>query len=423
MMAGLLGESFDDPRTAAVFQAAQGLLGGGSNAQRFAGAGASYAQMMQVERARKLLEERERQMMAAREQEMQMRAEAQKRAQAEAARQQAIDAAYSGAIRSPQQQAMQQFGGPTQAAATAAPGMQPQIDQNALIQGLMKADPRAAYQMLQPQPDDLVSLAPGATMYSKRDKKRVFTAAPAPEKDDADIRLLKMLHGEGTPAFMAALQKLEQKRTTHAPAASATVVLPQQEKKEQEAVGKYFGEQYATIQTSGLAAGNTINRLAQMRTMLEGMKTGKLAPLAADVAAFSQSFGINIDPNLGDKQAVDAMSKEMALQMRNPSGGAGMPGALSDKDREFLERIVPGLAKTPEGNAKIIEARMKLAQRDQVVAKMARDYRKRTGTLDEGFYEELQAYSDANPLFSDMAAPARDPAALFRDADAIIGGK
>lgn len=247
---------------------------------------------------------------------------------------------------------------------------------------------------------------------------------PVEEKRSATMQaLIDAGIDPASPQGRQMLQDAARKVTTHAPAASATVVLPPQEKEENKKVGQYFGEQYADIQKSGLAAGQSINRLSQMKTMLQGIETGKLTPLAADVAGFARSFGINIDPKLEAKEAVNAMSNEMALQMRNPAGGAGMPGALSDKDREFLQNIVPGLAKTPGGNAMIIEARLQLAKREQVVAKMARDYRAKRGSLDEGFYEELQTYSDANPLFDKIAAPAqvkRSPQDLIRDADAIL---
>lgn len=95
------------------------------------------------------------------------------------ARQKAIDAAHAGAIRSPDQQAMAANGGPTVAAANAAPGMMPTIDQQALIQGLLKAGAgQEAYQMLQPKPDELVTVAPGASLVNKRDPSRPLFTAP-----------------------------------------------------------------------------------------------------------------------------------------------------------------------------------------------------------------------------------------------------
>src|SRR3546814_16670239 len=43
-----------------------------------------------------------------------------------------------------------------------------------------------------------------------------------------------------------------------------------QEKEENKAVGKYFGEQYSDIQKAGLSAGGKINRVERMNQLLEG---------------------------------------------------------------------------------------------------------------------------------------------------------
>lgn len=190
---------------------------------------------------------------------------------------------------------------------------------------------------------------------------------------------------------------------------STTVVLPTQEKKEAETVGKGFGEQFNDIMKGGFESGGKLARIDRMQQLMEGVKTGTFMPTAAQLAAAAQSFGINLDPKLGQKQALEALSNEMALQLRNPSGGAGMPGALSDADRQYLRDMVPGLAKTPEGNKLILEGLRKMAKRDQDVAKLARQYRTKHGQMDEGFYEELSAWSNRpeNILFGNYsAAPA-----------------
>jgi hypothetical protein len=106
------------------------------------------------------------------------------------------------------------------------------------------------------------------------------------------------------------------------------------------------------------------------------------------------------------------LSNEMALELRNPSGGAGMPGAMSDQDRAFLANMTPGLGKTPGGNKLIIETARKIAKRDQEVAKMARAYRNKKGHFDYGFFDELQDYADKNPLFKDVAVPTQSAPAL-----------
>lgn len=181
-------------------------------------------------------------------------------------------------------------------------------------------------------------------------------------------------------------------------------VVFKQEGEESKTVGKFFGDQYAEIQKAGIDAYGKVNRLSRMEQLLSGLETGKFTPAMTEVKSALDSLGIKIDPNLGSAQAAQALSNELALQMRNPSGGAGMPGAMSDADRNFLSATVPGLAKTPGGNRQLIETAKRLAQRDQQVAQMAREYRKQNGHLDEGFYQQLQQFSEANPLFRDMGA-------------------
>lgn len=173
-----------------------------------------------------------------------------------------------------------------------------------------------------------------------------------------------------------------------------------QEKEEDKAIGKSFGEFYSDLQKTGFAASGKIARYDRLGQLLTGVQTGKLTPATTQISALADSLGVSIDPNLPAKQAAEALSNEVALQLRNPSGGAGMPGALSDKDREFLVSMTPGLGKTPEGNQLIIETAKKLAKREMDVAKIARNYRSKNGRVDEGFYQELANFSNANPLFS-----------------------
>ena len=127
-------------------------------------------------------------------QEMQMQQQQMQLAQMQAAqqREQGIEQAYRGAMRTPEQAAMQKFGGPTVAAAQAAPGMAPQIDQGALLRGLMQADPRLAFQMMQPKPDEQIALSPGQVLYNKTKGQEVFRAPDKPAEAPADYRLWEL---------------------------------------------------------------------------------------------------------------------------------------------------------------------------------------------------------------------------------------
>jgi hypothetical protein len=113
----------------------------------------------------------------------------------------------------------------------------------------------------------------------------------------------------------------------------------------------------------------------------------------------AQSLGLDIR-GVGDAEVARAIGNQLALQLRNPAGGAGMPGALSDRDREFLVSMVPGLTNTKEGNQLLIDYTKRVAQRNVEVERELRKYERDNGRLDAGFYDRLQSVFERSPLFT-----------------------
>lgn len=70
-------------------------------------------------------------------------------------------------------------------------------------------------------PRKLRDVAPGATVIDENDPSKVVFSAPSKPDEDKNVTLLKLIHGDGTPAFISALRKLGDKMTTHAPASQA----------------------------------------------------------------------------------------------------------------------------------------------------------------------------------------------------------
>lgn len=176
-------------------------------------------------------------------------------------------------------------------------------------------------------------------------------------------------------------------------------VTNRQESAESQAVGKYYGEQYSKWQDAGLSAQKNINQMNQLNSYLDNVNTGKIKPLTTTIAGYAKSFGINIDPSLPYAEAARALTNQFALELRNPSGGAGMPGALSDKDREFLLQATANISNTPPSNKLIINARKKLAERDIEIARKSREYRKKHGTINEDFFTELEKSYNNTSMF------------------------
>jgi hypothetical protein len=223
------------------------------------------------------------------------------------------------------------------------------------------------------------------------------------------------------------------KQTTQAP--GTTVNLPKQEGEFQKSVGKEFGEIYSNSIKAEFAAPRTIAIYDRLGSLLSQVNTGKFQGTIQELKAAAKTAGVDltamgISDNVAPAQASAQISNMLALEMRNPAGGAGMPGAMSDKDREFLVQSIPSIANDPGAISIMIDYRKRLAKRDQEVGKMARAYRQRTGRFDEGFFDELRLFSDANPLFPPLPAggsAARPPTAaprtqdILRQADQILG--
>ena len=286
-----------------------------------------------------------------------------------------------------------------------SPAAPPVFDKNLLAQNLLKsgslAGAREGIGMMQKDETPLI-LAEGAKAVTRHGQ----TIAENTKQQPQWVVIGKLANG----------QTVQRNLMTGEIKAVGSVgtnvsVVNKQESEEAKVVGGGFGKTYNDVQNSGFVASGKVAKLDRLEQLLTGVETGKITPSLTTLAGYAKEFGIELDPKLDVKQAATALTNSMALEMRNPAGGAGMPGAMSDRDLAFLKETVPGLGNTPGGNRLIIETQRRLAKRDAEVAKIARDYRAKKGTFDQGFYEELARFSAANPLFSDMPQTVGSPTA------------
>jgi hypothetical protein len=164
-------------------------------------------------------------------------------------------------------------------------------------------------------------------------------------------------------------------------------------------MGKAYAERYKAINNAGFLAPTQIAKLQRIGQLLDDHDGGKFSNNGLALAQYANSLGIKIDPKLGNKEAAAALSNEVALTLRDPSTGAGMPGAMSDADRQFLASMAPGLGQSKEGRQQMINAGVALQKRNMQVMQMASKYQRKYGRVDDGFYTQLQDWADRNPLF------------------------
>lgn len=219
--------------------------------------------------------------------------------------------------------------------------------------------------------------------------------------------------GRIDPALDAEIALEQRKQGVAAPIAQAPVagggvaagMSPKQEataaanKEFQVTDAKARAQMYDAMQKGALSNTAKIAKVERIGNLLKDYDGGKMAQTGFELARFGTSLGVTIDPKLPNKEAAVALSNEVALELRSTADGSGMPGAMSDADREFLKSMTPQLAQTAEGRKKIIESRVSVWKREQKVAEMARRYRQKHGTIDEDFFNQLNAWSNRNPIF------------------------
>jgi len=193
------------------------------------------------------------------------------------------------------------------------------------------------------------------------------------------------------------------------------------EKEYEKQSAKDFAEMNRKLIEGSQSARMKIATLTRLDQLLAdpNIYTGTGAQQILAAKKLARAVGADVG-DVSGPEAIQAIGNQFALELRNPAGGAGMPGALSDKDREFLQASVPGLGQTPEGNRKIVDYMKRVAQRSIDVERLRQDYVKRNRRLDEGFYRELERYSEANPLFPEANQPQQRTQMAPQDIDTSL---
>lgn len=291
-------------------------------------------------------------------------------------------------------------------------------------EGSRLVDPTTG-QELYAAPNKPLSVAPGATLYDPATRQGIFTA---PEKSGTpgfvqmngrllvtdpdtgtarDVTPADMPQGyrAATPEERGAYKVKDDVPLFIGPdgkpqtLAGQTINVNTGEKAQEQAIGADYGKRFADMNRAGAAASGQLSTIATMERAMNSpgfySGAGGAAHLAFNRALASLPGGFK-DPKLvAPNELFDALSNKVILDGLGGSLGAG----ISNGDRDFIQRTAPDLAKTPQGNAQLLSYARALAQRQQDVAKFARDYYAKNGRkLDPGFDDALAQWAEANPL-------------------------
>lgn len=333
--------------------------------------------------------------------EQQMREQAQRealmalqlqQAQRQFGRQQQIDALAGQYARSPAQTALAGGGGPTEANAQAMQTAEPSFDYGGYAKALAGVDPMMALQLQQslrkekPQPQ---KLSPGETLFDMESGKAIYTNPKSPD-DPAAIREYQFARQQGFGGSF-----LDFQQTLRKAGATALTVDMRGDNAYATAQGKEYSDLMGNINKSAFSAPAQIRKLERMTQLLDGVDGGKLSPAGLEIASALNGLGIKVDPRLGNKEAAQALSRELAGGLRQPG-----TGPMTDRDFENFLQQIPDLSKTAPGRKQITDTMTAALNRDMRIGQLAREYERRHGRIDGKFLDEIAAFIAENPVVS-----------------------
>ncbi len=169
---------------------------------------------------------------------------------------------------------------------------------------------------------------------------------------------------------------------------------------------KTHGEYQAAAQGARTAQPN----LERLNTLISGLDTGKTKEITTDTKAWLKDLGVNLDAfgvldDTGRAQAAKALGSQLALTLRNPANGGGLPGSMSNYEDKLLQSMSPSLVQTPEGNRILLDALRKQNQRTIELGRVANNWMRENGGKNllndpAGLHAVLDKYVEEHPLFT-----------------------
>lgn len=205
------------------------------------------------------------------------------------------------------------------------------------------------------------------------------------------------LHEKGPQAFLAKPAAVPQA----GPATPAQTNIPPSaaQSAQDKLMAEDLGKQYLTWQQNGALAIEKQQRMEQLQSYLNKVNTGALAGSTLQIQRIAKAVGFNIPDSANYAEASASLAKQMAMELRNPANGGGLPGSMSNYEDKLLQSMVPNIDKLP-GAAKLMsDAYIANQQRVQDIAALMRDYKKANGKVDEGIYNIIDQYKRDHPLF------------------------
>jgi hypothetical protein len=176
-------------------------------------------------------------------------------------------------------------------------------------------------------------------------------------------------------------------------------------------------ERLGEIRGAARVAATEMASLTELERLLSQVNTGAFAETRINLGRAASFLGFSDGAEVSAAEAAASIANRLALALRNPAGGEGMPGAMSDADRNFLVSTIPSIQNSPNGWRQMIEIRRRLATAAQEQAEEAERFM-REGGRSRDLPGHMAEWARQRRLFAGMEA--RGGSAVSADDEALI---
>ena len=151
------------------------------------------------------------------------------------------------------------------------------------------------------------------------------------------------------------------------------------EDSETAALGKGYAAEFQNLlklQATAIDENDALNLMKEL-VKLPDLETGQFGALRQTIEKVGIEMGLDLDfQNASAADVLSSISGKLVL-----AGLANFTGAISDKEREYLMDILPGLSTTRQGNEVLINIKSALNNRTSALADSASNWRATYGKL------------------------------------------
>lgn len=274
---------------------------------------------------------------------------------------------------------------------------------------------------LPPQTQQLImAMSPEQQMATL--SKMMFTP---PSEDPAKIQVAREIAKENGWSLGQTLQWMEDKsgQDVNVSVGGPAMYMPEQETKFAETMGTGYANQVIDLQKKAIGAADIASKASEINQVLSGLETGALSGVKMTVGRLVSDFGIDpvalglpSEGDLSKMETATALQNMLALTVRSPESGMGMPGSVSNRDIQFLLNSVPNLKQSPAGRQLLVDILNQRADFLGFLAKTQSDYMRnnaaRPGQSDQGWLafraQAIEQYDGFEKLRNEAQAIMHD---------------